>query len=99
MKTLKSLLFTLTLLFATLGLDALAQDPVTVGNYPFQTMEQHEYDSINLADMGVVVRIPIRSKSGLIPATFVSSQQLGPVSYLDGFAYQPFQLQGTTLRF
>jgi RHS repeat-associated protein len=101
MKTLKSLLFTLTLLFATLGLDALggAQTPVTVGNYPFQTVEQHEYDSINLADLGVVVSLPIRSKSGLIPATFVSSQQLQPVSPLNGFAYDPFQLQGTTLRF
>src|SRR6266446_2091122 len=39
----------------------------TPGILPFDSAEQHEYDHISLADLGIFVNIPIRNKNGSTP--------------------------------
>jgi YD repeat-containing protein len=51
---------------------ALAQDQPTAGTIPgFSKVEAHEYDSINLATLGIKLNVPVRSKAGHIPFTDV----------------------------
>jgi hypothetical protein len=37
---------------------------------PFSTIETHEYDSINLATLGIQLNVPVRSKAGHVPFSF-----------------------------
>jgi RHS repeat-associated protein len=50
---------------------AFAQDQPEPGVIqPFSTVESHEYDSINLATLGIQLNATVRSKSGHIPFSF-----------------------------
>jgi RHS repeat-associated protein len=37
---------------------------------PFSTVEVHDYDTINLATLGIQLNVPVRTKSGHIPFSF-----------------------------
>ncbi len=50
---------------------AFAQVQPTPGVIPpFSTIETHEYDSVNLATLGIQLNVPVRSKAGHIPFSF-----------------------------
>jgi len=50
---------------------SLAQVQPTPGVIPiFSTLEPHEYDTINLATLGIQLNVPVRSKAGHIPFSF-----------------------------
>jgi hypothetical protein len=58
----KKLVLIILLLSASLALgQALAQ---------FATIEPHQYDSLNLATLGIQLSIPVRNKAGHIPFQF-----------------------------
>lgn len=47
----------------------------TLGIPPFATIDQHQYESIDLADLGTMLAIPVRSKPGALPFTLTLQQQ------------------------
>jgi RHS repeat-associated protein len=70
---LKSALSSIALLFsmALFCSTSLAQQQPTVGVIPgFSSVETHEYDTINLANLGIKLNVPVRSKAGHIPFSF-----------------------------
>lgn len=47
----------------------------TQGSYPFETVASSNYESLNLADLSITVKLPIRGKIGAIPFSFTSGMQ------------------------
>lgn len=52
---------------------AMAQ--TTMGIPPFATLEHHQYETINLSDLGTMFAVPVRNKPGAIPFAFMLQQQ------------------------
>ena len=54
---------------------AFGQDPTIQGVPPHQSLEIHQYEIINLADLGTTIRIPVLDKKGAIPFSYALTQQ------------------------
>jgi hypothetical protein len=59
---------------------------VTPGVPPFSTPDAHQYDTINLADLSVVITVPVRSKAAE-PIPFSYSLQMDNYIFLDRKCY------------
>jgi RHS repeat-associated protein len=70
----------LFVLLAT-GTDGFAQNPTMQGIPPHQVMESHEFDNINLGDLGTTIIIPVIEKQGPIPFKYALMQQTFLTAY------------------
>jgi RHS repeat-associated protein len=58
--------FVLATLFSLFAIGQVQQQVIP----SFSTVETHEYDTINLATLGIKLNVPVRSKAGHIPFSF-----------------------------
>jgi len=65
---LKMLFSAFTLLISSVALAQQQPDPGVI--QPFSSIEAHEYDTVNLATLGIQLNVPVRSKAGHIPFSF-----------------------------
>src|SRR5579871_6699439 len=75
-----------------LAIAATAQDPGVIP--AFTTIEPHEYDTINLATLGIRLNAPVRSKAGHIPISYQMGGNVTISKYVVGntgyFQIAPF---------
>jgi RHS repeat-associated protein len=61
-----------------------ADGQTTMGIASFQVRDVHEYDNINLVDLGVLLTVPVRHKAGIIPFSHSLIQQLSTYKDYNG---------------
>lgn len=78
------------LVFFALALPSISSPAFGQAIPQFSTVEPHQYDSINLATLGIQLNVPIRTKAGHIPYFYrlVGASQVNDLTLIGGHYFQ-----------